>query len=147
MRFTPKKDEELNSFDLFPKGEYDFAVIKSFDEVSKAGNTMIKLELDIYSENGGRTRIFDYILESIPHKLKHFCQTAGLEKEYETGDITADMCRNRTGRCLVVVKQDKSGEYPDKNEIKDYCKPEQNQEKQAEKKMNLDDINEEELPF
>ena len=147
MRFAPKKDEELNSFDLFPKGAYDFAVIKSFDEVSKAGNAMIKLELDIYSENGGRTRIFDYILESIPHKLKHFCQTTGLEKEYETGDITADMCRNRTGRCLVVVKQDKSSEYPDKNEIKDYCKPEQNKEKQAENKMNLDDINEEELPF
>ena len=137
MNFTPKKDEELNRFDVFPKGKYDFEVVKAIDETSKAGNSMIKLEIDIYAPNGNKSRVFDYLLESMAFKLKHFCQSVGLHDEYETGNITADVCRNRTGKCSIVVKQDKTGEYPDKNEVRDYCK--------IEKKV--DDINSEDLPF
>lgn len=137
MNFTPKKDEELNSFDVFPKGEYDFEVVKAVDETSKAGNTMIKLEIDIFAPNGKKSRVFDYLLESLAYKLKHFCQAVGLHDEYEEGNINADMCFNRSGKCIISIKHDKTGNYPDKNEVRDYCK--------IEKK--IDDINSEDLPF
>lgn len=143
MRFAPKNDNELNNFDLFPAGEYDFSVIKAEDETSKAGNEMIKIEIDIYSSAGTKTRVFDYLLEAIAYKLKHFCQAVGLEKEYEEGTLTANMCCNRSGRCLVLIQKDKSGEYPDKNVIKDYCK---SKKISVASKMNLD-IDDSEIPF
>ena len=127
----------MNSFEVFPKGEYDFEVIKAIDEISKAGNPMIKLEIDIFAPDSCKSRVFDYLLESIAYKLKHFCEAVKLHNEYETGNITADMCSGRSGRCVISIKHDKTGEYPDKNEVRDYCK--------IEKKV--DDINSEDLPF
>lgn len=140
MNFKPKSEAELNSFEIFPKGEYDFNVVKAVEKISKAGNQMIELELDIYAPNGSKARVFDYLLENVAYKLKHFCESVGLHDEYEDGNITTDMCRNRAGKCTIIVKQDKTGEYPDKNEVKDYCK-------QSIPTDPLDDINQEEIPF
>ena len=141
MKFTPKSDAEINTFDLFPSGEYDFDVIKAFDETSKAGNDMIKLELDVYAANGKKTRVFDYLLENLAYKLKHFCESVGLVREYEEGRLSADMCKNRSGKCKLDIQKDKSGEYPDKNIVKDYCK------QTNEGVPNFDDIDEKELKF
>ncbi len=98
---------------------------------------MIKLEIDIYTPTGKKSRVFDYLLESIPYKLKHFCEAVGLLVEYESGILSADMCLNRAGRCNIGIQHDKTGEYSDKNVVRDYCK--------QVKKSN--DINEEDLPF
>ncbi len=139
MNFSHKKEEEVNTFDVFPKGEYDFDVVKAQDATSKAGNSMIKLEIDIYAQNGKKSRVFDYLLESIAYKLKHFCDAVGLVKEYESDCITADMCSGRSGRCKIEIQADKTGEYSDKNVVRDYCK-----------KIVVDtnlDISSEDLPF
>ena len=140
MIFKPKSEAEVNAFEIFPAGEYDFDIIKASDEVSSKGNEMIKLELDIYAQNGNKTRVFDYLLENVAYKLKHFCDCTGLVKEYEEGVLNAAMCKGKSGKCLLIIQKDKTGEYPDKNAVKDYCKKEKSG-------MNLDDINEEELPF
>jgi hypothetical protein len=138
MNFKPKNDAEINSFDLFPKGEYDFKVLKAKDKVSQnSGNEMIELELDIYSTDGKTARVYDYLLESVAYKLKHFCQAVKLITAYETGNLDADMCIGRTGRCLIEIKQDRTGAYSDKNVVKDYCRPEDV----------LADIDEDKLPF
>ena len=121
MNFTPKKDEELNNFELFPAGEYDFDIVKAEEQISKAGNEMIKLDLDIYAPSGKKTRVFDYLLESIAYKIKHFCITTGLANEYETGILNADMCVNRSGKCKIIIQSDKNKKYDDKNAVKDYC--------------------------
>ena len=121
MNFTPKKDEELNNFEIFTPGEYDFDVVKAEDQTSKAANDMIKLELDIYAPSGRKTRVFDYLLESIAYKIKHFCTTTGLADAYENGILTADMCLNRSGKCKIIIQSDKNGKYDDKNAVKDYC--------------------------
>ena len=65
MRFSPKNDDELNSFELLPAGEYDFKVIKAKDRMSSAGNEMIELEIDVYSVDGKKVRVFDYLLEAM----------------------------------------------------------------------------------
>lgn len=144
MKFKPKSDEELNAFDLFPAGEYDFEVIKALDEVSKKGNEMIKLELDIYSANGGKTRVFDYLLESVAYKIKHFCKETGLMNLYEQGSLSADICKNKSGRCTIGIQKDKTGEYPDKNVVKDYGK----KGSKINHSLNMqDDISDSEIPF
>lgn len=120
MQFSPKQESELNNFVLFPKGDYDFEVIKAHDKTSMSGNDMIELELDIFDSNGNKCRVYDYLLEKIAYKLKHFCDSVGLTTEYEKGTLVADMCLNRNGKCRVDIKHDNTGVYSDKNIIKDY---------------------------
>lgn len=47
------------------------------------------------------------------------------------------MCIGRSGRCKVEIKHDKTGEYSDKNIIRDYCKPENT----------VEDIDVKDIPF
>lgn len=120
LTFQPKTEEELKG-PLFPKGEYDFDVVGAEDTVSKAGNSMIKLTLKVYATDGGITQVFDYLLEALEYKIKHFCDTTGLTAEYQSGTLTSDMCLNRCGRCKLDIDHDKTGKYDDKNVVKDYA--------------------------
>lgn len=119
MNFTPKTEDELNTFEVFPKGEYDFDVVKAADKISSNGNPMIEISISIYAQDGRKNNVFDYLLEIVAYKLKHFCEAVGLSKEYQAGTLTADMCLNRAGKCIIGI-QPKKGEYAEKNIVKDY---------------------------
>lgn len=120
LNFTPKTEEELNKSVLLQKGEYDFEVMKAEEALSKSGNDMIKLTLKVYGPNGETAHVYDYLLVAMEFKLKHFCDSVGLVAEYESGQLTADMCGGRAGRCKLAVETDASGKYDDKNVVKDY---------------------------
>lgn len=137
MKFIPKKEEELKAFNVFPAGEYDFDIVKASDVLSKAGNEMIVVELAVFDVTRKKCTVYDYLLENIPHKLKHICEAVGLSNEYLTGCLTADMLFKRSGRCVLKIEYDKSGKYSDKNVVKDYCKGDQ---KILKDNFNLDDI-------
>lgn len=120
MNFTPKSDADLSTGNLLPKGEYDFEVINAVDKVSKANNEMIELKLLIYIDGTPARQVFDYLMESVAYKLKHFCYAVGLAKKYDDGTITAIDCNGVSGRCKIIIKEDKTGAYPPKNSIADY---------------------------
>jgi len=129
MNFKPKKESELSEkYEqiLLPAGEYDFTVTKATDKTSGNGNEMIEMKLDIHIPEGGKAKVYDYLLEAMHYKLKHFCEATNLVPQYETGSLTAALCTGRTGRCIIVIKADKNGTYADRNEVKDYCKPDIN---------------------
>lgn len=115
MRFKALNDSEL--MNLLPEGEYDFVVKDAQDTLSKAGNEMIKLKLCV-SDN---RIIFDYLLEAMSHKLKHFAQAVGLDDKYNAGGFEAADCIDRRGRCLIV-KEEGIGNFGPKNSVRDYCK-------------------------
>lgn len=123
MEFTPigneKETEELSE-ELFPEGEYEFRVAYAKNDVSKSHNEMITLAIHVF-KNGEYVQVYDYLLEAMMFKLKHFCEATGLEKEYASGTLTAKMCVGKSGRCKVVVQHDKNGKWKDKNAIEDYC--------------------------
>lgn len=121
MQFQPKTEEEIASEFVFPEGDYDFEVIASRDEISKAGNDMIALEIRCFNGDD-QTNVRDWLLEKMAFKLRHFCATAGLMDEYESGILEAMHCLGRSGR--VTLKVEKNPDYPDKNVVKDYVKPE-----------------------
>ena len=131
MEFTPKEEKDLKKpFDLLPDNSiYDFDVLTATDEVSEKGNEMIKLNIGLYVTDRIGPRIFDYLLPSMEAKLRHFCDTVGLLREYESGRLTAGICEGRSGRVKVGIqkgkaKPDGDGSYPDKNVAKDYiCRP------------------------
>lgn len=123
MRFQPKTKEEIAADGLLQPGEYDFEIVSGEDTVSKAGNDMIKLRLNVYTESGGKVTMFDYLMPTVAFKLRHACEACGLEDEYESGNLEALDFEGKTGRCKVAVQKDKSGQYPDRNGIADYIAP------------------------
>jgi len=124
VNFQPKDESELKN--LLPEAIYNFEVLEASDGVSQKGNDMIKLRVGILSDDYEKvvSSIFDYLLESVAYKLRHFCDAAGLLAKYQAGTLTADDCVGRTGKCKVAIEKDKAGQYADKNIIKDYvCRP------------------------
>ena len=123
MRLKPISEAEANSqsFNLWPAGDYDFEVRAAEDQESAAGNEMIKLEVWIYDTEGKRRLVFDYLVESekASWKIRHFCAACGLLPQYDSGELSADHCVDRTGRCTVAIQPAK-GDYEAKNIIRAY---------------------------
>lgn len=126
MNFSPKTEEELQSALLLPKGEYLFCVKGAENAVSKRGNEMIKLSISTWDNDAKEYFLYDYLLESMPGKLKHFCDAVGLENLYSKGALSAHDCVNKEGVLLIDVEggqlRPEGGNYPPKNVIKDYIK-------------------------
>lgn len=120
MRFQPKTDKELAVMNLLPEGEYDFEVFEASDAVSTNSNEMIKLKLKVWAPDGSERHVYDYLLEAMAHKLRHFAVCVGLDVEYVNGTLKAVQCVGRVGRVKLIIQKDKTGAYPDKNAVKDY---------------------------
>lgn len=119
MKLTPRTDEEL--LNLLPEGEYDFFVKQAEDTVSKKGNEMIRLSVAILDSNNREHLIFDYLLDALAFKVKHFAEAVGLEDKYNAGCYMASDCWNKSGRCYVTRVEAKDG-FPAKNNVADYIK-------------------------
>lgn len=130
--FDPKTDAEIEALQnkgLLTEGSYPFQV-KAIDQlISKSGNSMLKITLSVLEKDGSSRTIFDYLvaLDSMMFKIKHFCEAIGLEESYKKGNFDPQDCIDRSGMALVSVqkgnpKPDGSGNFPDKNIIKDYVK-------------------------
>lgn len=108
MRFNPKSNEELEkeaaAHGPFKPGIYDFDFIEAVDDISKAGNDMISVKIKVYDEQGATRTIRDWLLEAMAHKLKHACETCGLGREYENGEIEAADFLNRSGKVKIGIK-------------------------------------------
>lgn len=114
--YVPKTDDQLQSESLLPVGEYDFKVLEAQETKSKSDNPMLKVKLNVLSESGSQ-HVYDYIVPSSnfgERKLKAFARAIGLETEYTSGTLTADMCEGKLGRVNIGV-QEASGGYDAKN--------------------------------
>ena len=80
---SEEEAQKAREFQLLPDGIYDFAVMESKFKYSGAGNPMIELKLRIVHD-GDEYHVFDNLIgtKNMAWKTKHFCEAAGLEKEY-----------------------------------------------------------------
>lgn len=125
MRVTPKSDEEIEKEQekFRPlKGVFDFEVIEASEGISKAGNDMIKLTLGVWRPDGSQLFVYDYLLDAMAFKVKHFCEAVGLTDRYEAGDLVAFDCKGKGGRVELKIEKDDKGN--DKSVVKDYVKRE-----------------------
>lgn len=120
MRFTPKTEKEIQEMNLISPGIYDFEVISASDKMSKTGNEMIELKIKIWDINNQERIIFDYLLEAMSFKLRHFAEATGLLQKYESGMLLAKDCLGKSGKVEIIIQKDKNGQYGDKNAVKDY---------------------------
>ncbi len=126
--FTPLSDEELDASDLMDDGIYDFEVVKSTKEISKAGNPQAKLQLKVWDIKGNVHTIFDYLvftqIKLNLRKIKHFCESVGWAEKFAQGNLPEEMqmlCgKVQIGREGQTPKKDGSGFYPPKNVVIDY---------------------------
>ena len=115
----PKSEQEIALEGLLPKGIYDADIIEAEDSISKKGNPMLRLNVKVYNPSGGCILIYDYLMESVAHKLRHFAFSVGLGEGYENGVLDPVECIGKP--CKVIVNiDDKDKAYPPKNVIRDY---------------------------
>ena len=122
MKFTPMTEAEIVSASLLEAGEYPFEVLAASEEISKAGNEMIRVKLAVFGPNGQQAHVYDYLMEKMAFKLRHFCETTGLIAKYEAGTLGELDCAGKTGRVKLAVEP-ANGKYDAKNVVKDYVKP------------------------
>lgn len=113
----PKTEEELDMDRLLPKGTYDFEIVKAEEKTSKKGNDMIDVNLKVYHGEGFQF-VRDFLMEAMPHKLRHFAETTGLIEAYDSGSLQASDIVGRSGKVRIDIEP--AGEYPAKNVVKDY---------------------------
>lgn len=130
MDFTPKTREEAEKESQFPiweAGIYDFEVAKAEATISKKDNDMIKLSLNVYSEDMVQI-VFDYLMPALPVKLIDACEAMGLFEEYQSGSLHDYQFEGKTGKLSLSVKgestnKDTGKKYPSRNEVKGYVVP------------------------
>lgn len=123
MRFTPKSEEEIQAEqEKFKplKGIFDFEVLEASDQISAKGNDMIRIKLCVFRPTGGEQHTYDYLLEAMAFKFKHFCDATGLEDKYSVGEITSYDCMGKTGQVELRLEKDDKGN--DRSVVKDYIK-------------------------
>lgn len=124
MKFKPKSREEIAREKLLKPGIYDFEVMRAEETTSRAGNAMIKLKLRVFHD-GGEAHLYDYLVSTQEEKLASFCDAIGKSAEYDAGDIKSDDLEGCSGRAKVGIedekpKEDGEGNWPAKNNVKDY---------------------------
>lgn len=119
IAFKAKTKKEIQEENLLPEGIYPFEVLEAQEKKSKKGNDMIELKLRVFA--GERTvQLLDWIMEAMSFKLYNFCDYTGLKQQYESGALRGTDCIGRTGYCKIIIQDDKTGEYPSRNSVKDY---------------------------
>jgi hypothetical protein len=124
--FPSMSEEEIQALNMVEDGIYDFQVVKATQKVSKSGNQMIELQLVIWDKDGKEHIVFDYLVSivSMVYKIKHFCDTVGLDDEYKAGNFDVMQCEGKRGKAHIIVQAGQpnpnGGMYADKNAVRDY---------------------------
>lgn len=125
MKFEPKTEAEVKQASevIWDGGFYDFEIMNGVDKKSKSsGADMIELRIKLFNGQGEEKIVYDYLLESIMYKLLHAAEACGLMEKYKSGELVGGDFEGCTGRLKLGVGKPQ-GEYPAKNEVKDYFVP------------------------
>lgn len=127
MKFAPKSETELSSFNLIPDGVFPFTVLASDEIASKSeknkGKMMFALKLNVHGPDGDR-HTYDYFSFWLSEwKLRHFAATTGKLADYESGSLDGSLgaFNGLTGYAKIGSEEPVSkSKYPAKNVVVDY---------------------------
>jgi len=117
MQFEAKDPSKFSK--VFPKGTYDFEVVKAEEKVSSKGNEMIALTLKVFNQDQ-TVLVNDWLvsMDSMIPKIFSFCSATGIETEYHAGELTAELCIGLAGKVKLDIEP--SAEFGDKNKVAGY---------------------------
>lgn len=121
MEFNPEDGSARGSFQLLPVGDYDIEVIEAEERTSQKGNQMIALTLQARHPDGYDARVWDYLVSTpaAVFKIRMFCEAAGLEKQFESGRLTAKDCLGAKTKARIIVEDGRDG-FSDRNSVAEY---------------------------
>lgn len=123
MNWTPKTEEEVTAEELCPVGRQGFTVMAASEEVSKKGNFMYKLKLNVHGSDGFDYHIYDYLSPNFsPVKFRHFFFAIGEGATYDAGTVHTEDLVGCEGFCEVGIEPARGG-YKAKAKINDYLLP------------------------
>lgn len=122
------KEEWLNVEDqprperiVLPAGVYPFEVKQATAGTSKAGNSMITLQLSVSGKDAAAT-VYDYLvgMQSTFFKVKNFCESVGIASLLvKDGVLDPEDIVGRKGACKLSIEPEQDG-YPEKNVVEFY---------------------------
>lgn len=127
---TEQLKKEVQESGLIPKGTIcDFEILdqvsfgaksyKTEDAISKKGNDMIVLVLNVFYGEQTKT-IIDYLTSGNPRmefKLRHAISACGVDS---SDGVSAKDFIGKTGKCKIGIQKSEDAQYADKNTIQDY---------------------------
>lgn len=125
---------------VLPEGDYYFKITKSEESSSKAGKPMLKTQVNVWDDKGNKNSIYWGCLLEFSGFIRNLAKATGDLKKYEDGTLEAVDFINKTGKCLVEVKE--NGLYEKKNEIKSFYA-----QKETTANANADDFVDDSVPF
>ena len=124
MRYKPMTKEELAAQrGTLKAGPCDFEVVDAKDQLSKAGNEMVKLTLRVWDSEGREGQLFDYLVGSASWKIASFFESIGNPEHYESGEIDTLAILGACGKATLAIEKDTTGKYGDQAKVKFYVKP------------------------
>lgn len=140
--FTPRSDNEINEIKnrrLMADGVYPFVIKDMKTMMSKTNKPMIKAIHSVYDNTGMERMVTDYLLltDEMIFRLKHLCDTTGLEAEYATGnpEKICEAAIGRSGEVKIGIRKgnlrDDGTLFDDQNIVKDYVKQKKSDQKQS----------------
>jgi len=106
-------------FEVLPEITYGTKTIKTEDKNSSSGNPMTVLVQKVYYGEDQFKIIINYHTFATlftERQARHAAKTLGLPRE----KFSAENCIGKSGKCIVGIEKDKTGEYPNKNKIIEY---------------------------
>lgn len=118
---TKEEADAGGTFAPWKPGDYEFEVHGAADDVSDAGNEMIKLTLWVFDADGNKRTVFDYLTgdEKSSWKVRHFAEAIGLLASYERGELDPYDIEGKTGKLKLRIKPANTN-YPANNSVQDY---------------------------
>ena len=105
-------------------GDYPFAIINATETLSKAGNEMINLEIQVDVGAEKPMTVYDRLVFTTKalFRIKDFCDGVGLGEQWEGGMLDAEDCLGIEGTAHLVLglENDKGKRYM---EVGWYVKP------------------------
>ena len=127
MKINPKSKSELDDLDssrCLPKGQYLATIQSAVEKVSKKGNEMIELQLLVPNPEEPQEQprlVYDYVSDAwMPGKIKNLMYAAGLEAQYERGNLDPVALREVEVKVDLRIEVDTTGQYGAKNKVADY---------------------------
>lgn len=137
--FQPLTDEEIEqSRQTLQEGIGKFKILTGEEAVSKAGNPMIVLNMEVWDKSGNSQHRKAWLVctNAMMWKVKQFCQSIKKVEWYQSGKIEIDLLPGKSGECMLK----KNGKFI---EIEEFLPPSEPNVPSAAPDREIDD----DLPF
>lgn len=148
MKFSANEDN-MNSFEVLPEGDYEFEVEEAIIQESKRGGYQWKVTLRMDPTDGKPSRkVWEYFpeTEKMKWKFASFLKCVGLIPADSSEEFDTALMKDAVGeigKCHLGI-QPAEGPYPEKNTVKAFLRPEKEAAKEAPK---APVITSDDLPF